>query len=160
MIRDPATRALNQMWAEEREDADEEKGSLPHVVPSIGESMAVRLLRAKASSWSNLNALRMRSDAVQEKGKAVLMSTSQGRAWSKEVEDKGRHLLTLEREGADAAWGFSLVGGREVMSVDRETRMTFFQVLENGGFSSGVATKRREEVKYFPQTRTVSRVSG
>jgi len=101
MIRDPATRALNQMWAEEREDADEEKGSLPHVVPSIGESMAVRLLRAK------------------------------GRAWSKEVEDKGRHLLTLEREGAEAAWGFSLVGGREV--------------LENGGFSSGVATKRREE---------------
>ena len=51
MIRDPATRALNQMWAEEREDVDEEKGSLPHVVPSIGESMAVRLLRAKASSW-------------------------------------------------------------------------------------------------------------
>ena len=50
MIRDPATRALNQMWAEEREDVDEEKGSLPHVVPSIGESMAVRLLRAKAST--------------------------------------------------------------------------------------------------------------
>ena len=57
MIRDPATRALNQMWAEEREDADEEKGCLPPVVPSIGESMAVRLLRAKASSWSNVNAL-------------------------------------------------------------------------------------------------------
>merc|ERR1719339_454807 len=101
MIRDPATRALNQMWAEEREDVDEEKESLPSVVPSIGESMAVRLLRAK------------------------------GRAWSKEVEDKGRHLLTLEREGVEAAWGFSLVGGREV--------------LENGGFFSGVATKRREE---------------
>ena len=45
------------MWAEEREDADEEKGSLPHVVPSIGESMAVRLLRAKASNWSNVNAV-------------------------------------------------------------------------------------------------------
>jgi len=102
MIRDPATRALNQMWAEEREDGEEEKESfLPHVVPSIGDSMAVRLLRAK------------------------------GRAWSKEVEDKGRHLLTLERDGAEAAWGFSLVGGREV--------------LENGGFSSGVATRRREE---------------
>ena len=50
MIRDPTTRALNQMWAEEREDGDEEKESLPHVVPSIGESMAVRLLRAKASN--------------------------------------------------------------------------------------------------------------
>jgi len=98
MSRDPATRALNEMWAEEREDAD----SLPScLVPSIGETMAVRLLRAK------------------------------GRAWSKEAEDKGRHLLTLEREGGDAAWGFSLVGGREV--------------LENGGFWSGVATRRREE---------------
>ena len=143
MIRDPATRALNQMWAEEREDVDEEKGSLPHVVPSIGESMAVRLLRAKASSWSNLNALRMRSDAVQEKGKAVLMSTSQGRAWSKEVEDKGRHLLTLEREGADAAWGFSLVGGREVMSVDRETRIHFFRFWRME--VSHLEWRRREE---------------
>ena len=112
MIRDPATRALNQMWAEEREDADEEKGSLPHVVPSIGESMAVRLLRAKARNWLST------VHEVQEKGKAVEMSITQGRAWSKEVEDKGRHLLTLEREGAEAAWGFSLVGGREVVSVD------------------------------------------
>ena len=55
MIRDPATRALNQMWAEEREEADDEKGSLPSVVPSIGESMAVRLLRAKASNWSSMD---------------------------------------------------------------------------------------------------------
>ena len=46
------------------------------------------------------------------------MSIIQGKARSKEVEDKGRHLLTLEREGAEAAWGFSLVGGREVVSVD------------------------------------------
>ena len=69
MIRDPATRALNQMWAEEREEADDEKGSLPSVVPSIGESMAVRLLRAKASNWSSVNAVWIRSDAVQEKEK-------------------------------------------------------------------------------------------
>ena len=56
MTRDPATRALNAMWAETREDedVDDEKGSLPPVVPSIGENMAVRLLRAKASTWSNL----------------------------------------------------------------------------------------------------------
>merc|ERR1712080_624288 len=88
MIRDPATRALNQIWAEEREDGDEEKESLPHVVPSIGESMAVRLLRAK------------------------------GRGWSKEVEDKGRHLLTLERDGAEAAWGFSLVGAERFWRME------------------------------------------
>ena len=57
MTRDPATRALNAMWAENREDVDvdDEKGSLPPVVPSIGENMAVRLLRAKASTRSNLN---------------------------------------------------------------------------------------------------------
>lgn len=55
------------------------------------------------------------------------MSITQGRAWSKEVEDKGRHLLTLEREGAEAAWGFSLVGGREVVSVERETAMIYFR---------------------------------
>ena len=54
MTRDPATRALNAMWAENREDedVDDEKGS--PVVPSIGENMAVRLLRAKASTWLNL----------------------------------------------------------------------------------------------------------
>jgi len=101
MTRDPATRALNAMWAENREDEDVDDETLPPVVPSIGENMAVRLLRAK------------------------------GRAWSKEAEDKGRHLLSLEREGESAAWGFSLLGGREV--------------LENGGFWSGVATRRREE---------------
>ena len=50
MTRDPATRALNAMWAENREDVDDE--TLPPVVPSIGENMAVRLLRAKASTWS------------------------------------------------------------------------------------------------------------
>ena len=88
------------------------------------------------------------------------MRITQGRAWSKEGEDKGRHLLTLEREGGDAAWGFSLVGGREVKSLCKETRMSSFQVLENGGFWSGVATRRREEVEYFPQMKTVSRVSG
>ena len=65
-----------------------------------------------------MNAVRIRSEAVQQKEKTVEMSITQGRAWSKEVEDKGRHLLTLEREGAEAAWGFSLVGGREVVSVD------------------------------------------
>ena len=56
MIRDPATRAPNAMWAENREDedVDDEKGFLPPVVPSIGENMAVRLLRAKASTLSNL----------------------------------------------------------------------------------------------------------
>ena len=48
------------------------------------------------------------------------MRITQGRAWSKEGEDKGRHLLTLEREGGDAAWGFSLVGGREVKSLCKE----------------------------------------
>ena len=51
MIRDEATRALNQLWAEEsekEEDAEVVVGDLNTiVVPSIGESMAVRLLRAK-----------------------------------------------------------------------------------------------------------------
>ena len=51
MIRDEATRALNQLWAEEtekEEDAEVVVGDLKTiVVPSIGESMAVRLLRAK-----------------------------------------------------------------------------------------------------------------
>ena len=124
MTRDPATRALNEMWAEEREDAEEEKESLSScIVPSIGESMAVRLLRAKASNWSNANALTIRFYAVQldkEQGNSVSMRITQGRAWSKEAEDKGRHLLTLEREGGDAAWGFSLVGGREVKSLCKE----------------------------------------
>ena len=57
MSRDPATRALNEMWAEEREDAEEEKSC---IVPSIGESLAVRLLRAKASKWSNADGLMVR----------------------------------------------------------------------------------------------------
>jgi len=96
---------LNQLWAEEtekEEDAEVVVGDLKTiVVPSIGESMAVRLLRAK------------------------------GRSWSAEVEDKGRHLLTLVREGSEEAWGFSLVGGREA--------------LEHGGFWSGVATRRGEQ---------------
>ena len=62
MSRDPATRALNEMWAEEREDAD----SLPScLVPSIGETMAVRLLRAKASKWLNVNGLMIRCYTVQ-----------------------------------------------------------------------------------------------
>ena len=51
MIRDEATRALNQLWAEEtekEEDVEVVVGDLKTiVVPSIGESMAVRLLRAK-----------------------------------------------------------------------------------------------------------------
>ena len=51
MIRDEATRALNQLWAEEsekEEDVEVLVGDLNTiVVPSIGESMAVRLLRAK-----------------------------------------------------------------------------------------------------------------
>ena len=55
MTRDPATRALNAMWAENRDDEDVDDETLPPVVPSIGENMAVRLLRAKASTWSNLN---------------------------------------------------------------------------------------------------------
>ena len=70
MIRDPATRALNQMWAEEREDVDEEKGSLPHVVPSIGESMAVRLLRAKVKCECCEDQIR----GSPTEGKAVEMS--------------------------------------------------------------------------------------
>ena len=51
MSRDEATRALNQLWAEEtekEEDAEVVVGDLKTiVVPSIGESMAVRLLRVK-----------------------------------------------------------------------------------------------------------------
>ena len=51
MSRDEATRALNQLWAEEsekEEDVEIVVGDLNTlVVPSIGESMAVRLLRAK-----------------------------------------------------------------------------------------------------------------
>ena len=51
MSRDEATRALNQLWAEEtekEEDVEVVVGDLKTiVVPSIGESMAVRLLRAK-----------------------------------------------------------------------------------------------------------------
>ena len=115
MTRDPATRALNAMWAENREDedVDDEKGSLPPVVPSIGENMAVRLLRAKASTWSNLNDQRI----ISSPGDKYIWKATQGRAWSKEAEDKGRHLLSLEREGESAAWGFSLLGGREVESV-------------------------------------------
>ena len=54
MSRDEATRALNQLWAEEsekEEDVEVLVGDLNTiVVPSIGESMAVRLLRAKVAN--------------------------------------------------------------------------------------------------------------
>ena len=49
------------------------------------------------------------------------------RGWERGPE---KLYLTLNREDATAAWGFSLNGGSDI--------------LENGGFWSGVVTKRHE----------------
>jgi len=67
----------------------------------------------------------------------VRLARSKGlvRGWDRNKgegsDPRGRHLLTLVRDTEDTAWGFSLMGGREV--------------LEHGGFWSGVATRRGEK---------------
>ena len=55
--------------------------------------------------------------------------------------------------------GFLSLGAER--SSQCETRTTSFQVLENGGFWSGVATRRREEVETVPSDKnSLSPFSG
>ena len=149
MTRDPATRALNAMWAENREDEDVDDETLPPVVPSIGENMAVRLLRAKASTWSNLNDQRTNINgklpreepgAKRPRTRVATFSASRGR---ERVLPGGFLSLGAERS---SQW---------------ERKPESFQVLENGGFWSGVATRRREEVETVPSDKnSLSPFSG
>ena len=55
--------------------------------------------------------------------------------------------------------GFLSLGAERLSQC--ETRTTSFQVLENGGFWSGVATRRREEVETVPSDKnSLSPLSG
>ena len=46
---------------------------------------------------------------------------ARARVRGREEEGRGRLLLTLEREGEEQAWGFSMVGGHEVRGEGRTT---------------------------------------
>ena len=178
MIRDEATRALNQLWAEEsekEEDVEVLVGDLNTiVVPSIGESMAVRLLRAKVVNGLGWNIATEDKNKIFVPEKDLAGPVMEHRGGQQgpplahigqvaEVEVKVivlvilvellgfcpqmiKQLSSWSERAARRPGGSLSLAAEKWRDKNLWNMKQLFQALEHGGFWSGVATRRGEEV--------------